>query len=306
MQGFPPHVNVWLRSRGITTEAAVAAGLVWDGRRLGIPITKADGTRFYKWRRDPATDRLSNAPPKYQADVGGGRTLYRAETMRGKSVVVVSEGELDALRLSLEWPNVACVSSTTGASNFDEAWAVLFADKMVLCWFDADDAGKNGSRLAANIIAPWADSVWIVEHDAKIGKDITDVCQKLGRVNLADILASRGPFFVHQLPARSHDYKNRDDSRKSDGPRPPIIEVMERRYGVKLKKVGREFMGCCPVHNEKTPSMSVNAEKGLFNCHACSASGDAYSLIMEMEDCDFRAAKKIIDEEYAEGRLRAS
>lgn len=295
MQGFPPHVIAWLASRGISVADALAAELVWDGRRLGIPIIKADGTRFYKWRRDPATDKMSNAPPKYMADTGGSRSLFGREKIARHHIVAVCEGELDAIRLSLAWPDVATVSSTTGASNWDEEWDRLFADKFVVFMYDADEAGNAGARLAAQSVARWADSVWVVDHDAKAGKDVTDLCQR-GRFTLADALASRGPFFARQIPARTHDWKDKDASPRRDGPKPPILAVIEGRYGVKLRRRGREWHGLCPIHGDKNPSLDVNEEKGLWVCRAGCGGGDAYEFVAKMEDCDFRAAKKIIDE----------
>lgn len=44
---------------------------------------------------------------------------------------------------------------------------------------------------------------------------------------------------------------------------------------VKITKAGREYKGCCPFHNEKTPSFYVNDEKGFFHCFGCGAHGDA-------------------------------
>ena len=38
---------------------------------------------------------------------------------------------------------------------------------------------------------------------------------------------------------------------------------------VSLEKKGKNYMGCCPFHNEKTPSFVVSPEKGIFNCFGC-------------------------------------
>ena len=40
---------------------------------------------------------------------------------------------------------------------------------------------------------------------------------------------------------------------------------------VKLIKAGREFKACCPFHNEKTPSFTINDEKGFYHCFGCGA-----------------------------------
>lgn len=54
-----------------------------------------------------------------------------------------------------------------------------------------------------------------------------------------------------------------------------------------LKKVGRNFSGLCPFHSEKTPSFSVNGEKGFFYCFGCQAKGDAISFVRDIEHLDF-------------------
>jgi DNA primase len=57
-----------------------------------------------------------------------------------------------------------------------------------------------------------------------------------------------------------------------------------------LKKVGRNFSGLCPFHSEKSPSFSVNGEKGFFYCFGCQAKGDAISFVRDIEHLDFVGA----------------
>jgi DNA primase len=57
-----------------------------------------------------------------------------------------------------------------------------------------------------------------------------------------------------------------------------------------LKKVGRRWVGLCPFHGEKTPSLSVNAEDALWYCFGCQAKGDAISFVRDMEHLDFVGA----------------
>jgi DNA primase len=57
-----------------------------------------------------------------------------------------------------------------------------------------------------------------------------------------------------------------------------------------LKKVGRRWVGLCPFHGEKTPSLSVNAEDSLWYCFGCQAKGDAISFVRDMEHLDFVSA----------------
>src|SRR6267154_6758454 len=56
---------------------------------------------------------------------------------------------------------------------------------------------------------------------------------------------------------------------------------------VSLKQVGRRWSGLCPFHQEKTPSFSVSAEKGVWHCFGCQKSGDAITFVREVEHLDF-------------------
>ncbi|MDE6477749.1 MAG: DNA primase [Alphaproteobacteria bacterium] len=67
-----------------------------------------------------------------------------------------------------------------------------------------------------------------------------------------------------------------------------VVDVVGRR--VPLTKKGQNYWGCCPFHNEKTPSFSVNEEKGFYHCFGCGEHGDIISFTMKLNNMDFRAA----------------
>lgn len=67
-----------------------------------------------------------------------------------------------------------------------------------------------------------------------------------------------------------------------------IVDVIDRR--VKLKKTGKNFSACCPFHDEKSPSFSVNPEKQFYYCFGCGAGGNALSFVMDYEKLDFPQA----------------
>jgi DNA primase len=74
-----------------------------------------------------------------------------------------------------------------------------------------------------------------------------------------------------------------------------IIKVVERS-GVKLKKKGSSFSGCCPFHNEQTPSFSVSESKGIYKCFGCGVGGDAISFVMAYEKIEFLDAIRLVAE----------
>lgn len=65
-----------------------------------------------------------------------------------------------------------------------------------------------------------------------------------------------------------------------------------------LRQRGRKHVGLCPFHSEKTPSFTVDAEKGLFHCFGCGVGGDVFSLVMEKENLTFPEALKTLAERY--------
>lgn len=63
---------------------------------------------------------------------------------------------------------------------------------------------------------------------------------------------------------------------------------------VPLTRKGRHHWGCCPFHNEKTPSFSVNEELQIYKCFGCGAAGDVIKFVQEKEHTDFNGAVRIL------------
>ncbi|PSJ39912.1 DNA primase [Allosphingosinicella deserti] len=61
---------------------------------------------------------------------------------------------------------------------------------------------------------------------------------------------------------------------------------------VKLQKAGREYKACCPFHQEKTPSFTINDEKGFYHCFGCGAHGDAIRFLTDARGLPFMEAVK--------------
>ena len=64
-----------------------------------------------------------------------------------------------------------------------------------------------------------------------------------------------------------------------------ILDVVQSR--VVLKKRGANYWGCCPFHNEKTPSFCVSPQKGIFKCFGCGEGGDAITFLMKINNQSF-------------------
>ena len=61
---------------------------------------------------------------------------------------------------------------------------------------------------------------------------------------------------------------------------------------VKITRAGREWKACCPFHNEKTPSFTINDEKGFYHCFGCGAHGDAIRWMTDQRGLPFMDAVK--------------
>ncbi len=68
-----------------------------------------------------------------------------------------------------------------------------------------------------------------------------------------------------------------------------LVDTISRR-GVKLVLRGREHVGLCPFHKEKTPSFTVNEDKGFYHCFGCAAHGDVITFVMVFAGRSFREA----------------
>ena len=67
-----------------------------------------------------------------------------------------------------------------------------------------------------------------------------------------------------------------------------IVEVVSCH--VDLRRQGKELTGRCPLHKEKTPSFTVNEERGVFYCHGCHEGGDVITFIQKIVGLDFKGA----------------
>jgi DNA primase len=71
-----------------------------------------------------------------------------------------------------------------------------------------------------------------------------------------------------------------------------LSEIIGQRIAVSRK--GREFQACCPFHNEKTPSFTINDEKEFFHCFGCGAHGDHIGFIMRHDNLPFMEAIEVL------------
>lgn len=71
-----------------------------------------------------------------------------------------------------------------------------------------------------------------------------------------------------------------------------IVSIIGRELN--LRKNGRNFIGVCPFHADKTPSLTVSPQKNMYTCFACGASGDVIQFVQEYEKISFVKAVKVL------------
>ncbi len=288
-----------MTARGIAPVTLAAFGVAattHHGRpALRYPIRVPDGTPV--GRRVKYTD---GAEPKalWPGGCAAGdiapQALYGADLLLSQctppSTLFVVEGEPDAwLMHSLGLPAVSLLRGAGGAVSDHARYALdLLAPARVYVVYDADNAGRrNGVRVARDVLAPGR----VVEalrlpDTLGAGGDVTDLFAWCGyeRARFVDALAAlptlpvpterrRAPRPPSVTPADTDyaDYKRTH----------PLGRFVEELTGQEGKPCGHELVWRCllPGHNDRTPSFSVNPEKGLYFCYGCGRGGDIITLM---------------------------
>jgi DNA primase len=78
--------------------------------------------------------------------------------------------------------------------------------------------------------------------------------------------------------------------------RSSIVEVISDH--VTLKKAGRNYLGLCPFHAEKTPSFTVSEEKGIYHCFGCQSGGSVFHFLMNYDQLTFPEAVERVAQRY--------
>ena len=73
-----------------------------------------------------------------------------------------------------------------------------------------------------------------------------------------------------------------------------IVDVISE--SVRLKRSGRNYMGLCPFHNDKSPSFSVSQDKQIYKCFSCGEAGNVITFVMKQKNLNFVEALKLLAE----------
>ena len=78
-----------------------------------------------------------------------------------------------------------------------------------------------------------------------------------------------------------------------------VVDLIGR--SVALKRRGKDYVGLCPFHQEKTPSFHVSPSKQFFHCYGCKAGGNAIEFVIKRDRVEFRRAT--LDAPWVKTRL---
>lgn len=167
--------RAWLNRRGLNDDTLQSwhlgfnprdqkiAGL-WVPRGIIIPGLVAENVWYLKVRR-------AAGQPKYTQVCGGQVALFGADTLAGRDVAVITEGEFDAMLLHQEARELVGVATLGSASTrLPDAWLpYLLGARQLLVAYDADPAGVDGAAVWEGITA-YAQRLMPL-----VGKDVTDL-----------------------------------------------------------------------------------------------------------------------------------
>lgn len=175
----------YLEDHGINSDTATKFGLKEiPGEKLIIPIKDYNGNFLfnkYRWLG-------VNSSAKFSYDAGNKTALFNSETLRGaKGLVILTEGEVDAVRLEQEGFKAA--SATSGAGSFNKDWIKWLIGWKVYVCYDNDEAGERGSSSVAKILKENGVDVYEVHIPKTPGvKDICDYFRQNSKEEFLEIL----------------------------------------------------------------------------------------------------------------------
>ncbi len=140
----------YLKDHGLTEEFATSLGLTWDDNYLVIPVKDEEGNHLFNKSRDLLYDKSPEHPQKYKNELGSHATLYNYHAVKTEPNLVITEGEIDCLRLLQA--GIPAISPTSGSGTFNPEWVPLLQDKRIWVVFDNDEAGQKGLRGILNLL----------------------------------------------------------------------------------------------------------------------------------------------------------
>lgn len=287
---LPDAMRRYLNQRGIPDTFIEKYLLGWNGQMITMPIPNRDGEIvFFKLARSPfGRNRASKMemPPSASIELYGWDTLQRRPAR-----VVICSNEFD--RLVLEAHGFPAVCSTAGVETFQAEWAKHFAviDRVYVCLPSQETPQGGAKRLThllpiVRLVELPEDAVDAADYFARLKKNRTQFEALLRR---ADRRATKTNESAEPMPAIGRAWK-RAERLKSEV---PITRVIGRY--TTLRHAGADFVGGCPLHEDKQPSLHVYPATKSFHCFGCGEGGDVLTFLQKKENLTFGQALEALE-----------
>lgn len=256
--------RAYLNARGITDAVIERYRIGGDEEKIIIPVQG-----FNKYRTFPKK--------QYFYDKGFNAALFGLEQLEGSLWCVLTEGELDALRLASV--GIPAVSGSGGAKTFKDEWVEQLPKHVFIC-YDTDAPGIEGANNAHWKI-PGSRIVQLPQEF----KDVTDYMQEHTKDDFEELI--KKSIVVPPPPPPAPTFRRtvaRDDAELDDIKRIPITDYVKFVNG-KAK---------CLWHRDGTPSMHYYRKENRVYCFGCGVGGDIVDVIQAQKGVSFREAINIL------------
>lgn len=168
----------WLKQHGISEKSIKRFHITWDENQVNIPIKNKEDKIIWVKHRNLNYDPNNPNSQKYLNDKGSKASVFNIRSHHDKPYIVLTEGEIDAIRLDQE--GIPAISNTGGAQTFNVELIKPIADKNILIVYDNDEAGKNGIRKLLGLL-PKAEII-------ELPLDSHDICDFFNLHTKADFI----------------------------------------------------------------------------------------------------------------------
>ena len=251
----------YLHSRGITDEAIKRFKIEGDEQKIIIPIKG-----FNKYRTFPEKN--------YFYDKGYKAALFGVEQLNGSTWCVLTEGELDALRLASI--GIPAVSGTGGAGTFKQEWIQELPKHVLIC-YDTDRAGKENAEKIH-----WAIAGSRVIQLPDEYKDVTDYLVMHSKEDFEGLIQKsvvipRPEVKLVYRVIKPRLEKGEDIQRAKSVPIPSFIKFKQNKAK-------------CLWHEEKTASLHFYPDSNTLYCYGCNKRADVIDVVMRLENLNLKEA----------------
>lgn len=134
----------YLQQHGINEDSIKRFHITWDENQVNIPIKNKEDKIIWTKHRNLNYSSDNKESQKYINDTGSKISLFNIRSHHDKKDIILTEGEMDAIRLDQE--GIPSISNTGGAGSFNQQLADELKNKNIYIAYDNDEPGKTGIR----------------------------------------------------------------------------------------------------------------------------------------------------------------